>query len=120
MATICVVEDEEAIRELLVEELEDYGHSVITASDGLAGYDILVSKNYDLVISDINMPNSNGFEMRSRLQRDRPDLAKKPFMFLSAFADKADIADGMVVGVDAYLTKPIDFKLLIRWVDKLT
>ncbi|MEM9641883.1 MAG: response regulator [Pseudomonadota bacterium] len=120
MATICIVEDEPAIRDLVIEELEDCGHKVFPAVNGRDGLDVIIREKPDLIISDINMPEMNGFEMRARLLRDHSDFENTPFMFLSAFADRADIADGMVVGARAYLTKPIDFDLLIAWIDRLT
>lgn len=120
MALVCVVEDEEAVRELILDELSEFGHDIVIAEDGQRGIDVILEHRPELIISDINMPHLNGFEMRARLLREAPEIAETPFMFLSAFADSADIADGMVVGADAYLTKPIDFDLLVQWVNRLT
>jgi DNA-binding response OmpR family regulator len=66
------------------------------------------------------MPKMNGFQMRTVLRDRHPDLAKIPFVFVSAFADKNDVADGLVVGADHYITKPIDFNMLNGWIKTLT
>jgi len=101
MAKICLIEDEVGIRDMVEDELKYLGHKVVTAGDGQAGLKQILATKPDLIISDIHMPIMNGFEMRSRLAKDHAEYAKIPFVFLSAFADQADIADGMVVGVEA-------------------
>lgn len=120
MATICVVEDEQPLRALICEELEDCGHEVRCAPDGNAGAELIQEMRPDIVVSDINMPRLNGYQMLSRLKEEMPEMDGTPFIFLSAYADKSDIADGMMTGATAYLTKPVDFDALIEWVDQLT
>lgn len=119
MARIVVVEDETELRELIVEEMTDFGHEVHAACNGAEGLRAIEARNPDIVLADINMPVMNGYQMRSQLKDKRPDLARKPFIFVSAYADKADIADGMLLGADHYVTKPIDFDLLGAWIADL-
>ena len=119
MATILVVEDEAELREMIVEEMQDLGHEVLSRPNGAEGLKAIEAKQPDIVLADINMPIMNGYQMRSRLNDARPDLARKPFIFISAYADKADIADGLLLGADHYVTKPIDFDLLGAWVSDL-
>ena len=66
------------------------------------------------------MPCMNGFEMKSRLVKLDEDISKTPFIFISAFADASDIADGLMQGADHYITKPIDFDALHAWVTRFT
>ena len=119
MATICVVEDEQPLRMLIREELEDLGHRVECACDGKEGMELISSLRPDLVVSDINMPRLNGYQMLTRLKAEMPGMERIPFIFLSAYADKSDVADGMMTGATAYLTKPVDMDALADWVDSL-
>ena len=119
MATICVVEDEQPLRHLIREELEDLGHRVECASDGKEGAELIRELKPDLVVSDINMPRLNGYQMLSRLKLEMPEMDAIPFIFLSAYADKSDVADGMMTGATAYLTKPVDMDALADWIDTL-
>ena len=119
MAKILVVEDEPELRELIVDELTDIGHDVESASNGVDGLAAILRLSPDIVLADINMPKMNGYQMRDQLNKQRPELAKKPFIFVSAYADEADIADGLLLGADHYVTKPIDFDALIGWVEQL-
>jgi len=120
VARIALIEDEADLRELIRDELLDGRHEVRTASNGEEGLRVIRQMRPDLVLADINMPQMNGFQMRNELKRSDPDLANKPFIFVSAFASKADIADGLIVGASHYITKPIDFDELHRWIDDLT
>jgi len=113
MAKILCVEDERFLREDLAEELIDAGHEVLQACDGREGLDMIVEHKPDLVVSDITMPNMSGTELVVRLRSDFPQLADMPVIFLSALADRNDVLDGVKMGADDYLTKPIDYELLI-------
>jgi len=113
MAKILCVEDERFLREDLAEELIDAGHEVLQACDGREGLDMIVEHKPDLVVSDITMPNMSGTELIVRLRSDFPQLADMPVIFLSALADRNDVLDGVKMGADDYLTKPIDYELLI-------
>lgn len=120
MARIVIVEDEHDLREAIQEDLEDAGHVVFPAADGAAGIDAIIAEKPDLILADINMPVMNGFEMKARLHKIDPEAAAKPFIFVSAFADMSDIADGLMQGADHYITKPIDFDALHAWVRRFT
>lgn len=120
MAKVLVIEDEQELREIIVAELEDFGHRAIEAADGEQGLQKTLSDKPDIILADINMPKMSGHQLRGCLQKNHPEHAKIPFMFLSALADPADIADGMMVGVDHYLTKPVNFDMLNGWINDLT
>lgn len=116
MAKIVVIEDEADLREILVEELEDMGHDIEIAVNGEEGLGVILAQTPDLILADINMPKLNGRELRERLVSDHPDHATIPFCFMSAFADKQDIEDGMGVGATHYFTKPLDYGELEDWI----
>ncbi|WP_417455334.1 response regulator [Kiloniella sp.] len=113
MATILCVEDEDALREDLVEELEDEGYTVLSAKNGEEGFKIISeNKNLDLVLSDISMPIMDGFELLRQVRENEASFSDIPFVFLSALSDRDQILEGKKLGVDDYVIKPVDFDLL--------
>jgi DNA-binding response OmpR family regulator len=113
MTTILCIDDEHDIRQLLVEEMEDAGFSTLQAANGQEGLELLVSKWPDLVICDISMPVMSGHELLAEIQVNYPDLADTPFIMLTALTDRENVLSGLRAGAEAYLTKPIDFDLLM-------
>lgn len=118
MKKILIVEDTRNIRENIAEYLELSGHEVLTAENGLEGWEILQGQKPDLVICDVKMPKLNGFEIKERANGEEA-LKDTPFIFLSAAAQKTDIAKGRSVGAIAYMTKPFDMNELLSWVEKV-
>ncbi len=105
MKTILVVEDEMDIRMSLQDMLENEGFNVLTAKNGKEGLELSVSKEPDLILSDILMPQMNGYELLKKLQ-ENPNTAATPFIFLTAKVDVKDFRKGMTSGADDYLMKP--------------
>jgi CheY-like chemotaxis protein len=103
-ATILVVDDDDSIRSLLRQELGDAGYVVREATNGKEALELVREVKPDLVILDIMMPEMNGFDVAAILKND-PQTMDIPIIVLSIVQDKAR---GMRVGVDRYLTKPID------------
>lgn len=117
MAKILVVEDETDLRETLVEELNDEGHLTIEAGNGREGLERLASDAPDMIISDITMPEMNGYQFFRSVKEKFPEHEFTPFIFLSALSDRDNQLKGLRLGVDDYLTKPVDFDLLMAKVD---
>ncbi|MBL4756293.1 MAG: response regulator [Rhizobiales bacterium] len=117
MKKILVVEDELIIRNDIVEELECQGYDVLQACDGAEGLASIIANKPDIVLSDITMPKMNGHEMLITLRNNHPDLADIPIVFLSALADRQDIIKGKLLGADDYLTKPIDYEMMLATVN---
>lgn len=117
MTRILCIEDETDIRELIVDELQDAGFTVAEAVNGQHGYDRIIEERPDIVICDITMPEMDGRTLFAKLQMERPDLADIPFIFLTALADKGSMLNGLRLGADAYLTKPVDFDLLMAKIE---
>ncbi len=113
MAKILCVEDEEYLRADIVEELEEAGHEVIQAVNGQDGLEKILSEQPDLVISDITMPVMDGYDLIKKLRANHPECDEIPFIFLSALADRENVLEGMELGSDDYMTKPIDYGMLI-------
>lgn len=123
---IAIIEDEADIRDLIVEELEDEGYDVATAGNGQEGLDMIQRFKPHLVLSDITMPVLDGYGMLQAL-RNIKAFRSTPVVFLSALADRRHIIQGKKMGVDDYVTKPIDFEFLLatlearlREVDRMT
>lgn len=115
MPTILVVEDEPAIRELLVEVLQDEGYKVVAAADGIAALDILALQATDLVLTDVMMPGLDGLGVVRRM-REQPGTARIPVIVMSAVLRTG------VEGLDrvSFLAKPFDIgRLLVEVEDRL-
>jgi DNA-binding response OmpR family regulator len=110
---ILIVEDTLAVREEVHDILLMEGYTVFEAKDGIEGYDMALKVDPDLIISDILMPELNGFEMFKKLQKDKRTMSI-PLIFLSAKGEKEDIRIGMNLGAEDYLTKPINVNDLVN------
>ncbi|MDX1332469.1 MAG: response regulator [Robiginitalea sp.] len=113
--TIMVVDDDTPIRSLLNQELSDAGYHVKEAADGKEALDMVRISKPDLIILDVMMPEINGFDVAAVLKND-PSTMDIPIIILSIVQDKER---GYRIGVDRYLTKPIDTEKLFHEVDEL-
>ena len=116
-AKILCIDDEPGLREDIVEELRDAGYETVEAGDGRAGLEAIIAQKPDLVLCDITMPVMDGHSLLKELRDKHPDQADLPFIFLSALADRDHVIVGKRLGADDYLTKPIDFELLLATVE---
>ncbi len=106
MKTILLVEDDNSIRDMVRTFLELNKFSVITASNGKDGLALAKRIMPDLIISDVMMPQMDGFEMKKILGKEEI-TATIPFIFLTSMAEKEKFRKGMELGADDYLTKPV-------------
>lgn len=113
--TILVVDDDTPIRSLLRQELTELGYQVEEAANGKAALDMVRLNKPDLIILDVMMPEINGFDVAAVLKND-PATMDIPIIILSIVQDKER---GYRIGVDRYLTKPINTEKLFREVDVL-
>jgi len=105
MANILVVDDEASMRELLEIVLKGEGHTVSLASDGHAAGQQLEKHNYDLVVSDINMPQGTGIEL---LKQARSKGCDSIFIFITAYASSESAIEALKYGAFDYITKPFN------------
>lgn len=108
MKTILVVDDEPAIRDVLLEILRDEGYQTVAAQDGLSALNLLDGMGIDLVITDTMMPRRSGVELLQAMRED-PRLKDVPAIFMSAAARPQ--LDGL--GVFVFLPKPFDLAALL-------
>jgi CRP-like cAMP-binding protein/CheY-like chemotaxis protein len=107
MKTILLIEDNEEVRENTAEILELASYKVLTAPNGKVGVELAQKERPDLIISDIMMPELDGFGVLHVLNKSR-ETAQIPFIFLTAKSDRSDFRRGMNLGADDYITKPFD------------
>jgi len=107
---ILVVEDDTSVREMVCDALQLAGYETRTAVDGSEALTSQQKTKADLIVSDINMPKVDGYELAQRL-RDRGDTT--PIIFLTARSEKPDIGKGFRVGADDYISKPFGIEELV-------
>ncbi len=112
---ILIVDDDDSIRSLLHQELGDQGYMIEEAKNGKEALACVRKQRPDLIILDIMMPEMNGFDVAAVLKND-PQTMDIPIIVLSIVQDKAR---GFRIGVDRYLTKPIDTNLLFAEIGSL-
>jgi DNA-binding response OmpR family regulator len=116
MARILVIDDDHDLLDMLSLALEDAGHEVVTAKDGLTGMRKAEQAEPELVVSDVNMPGVDGFTLCRRL-RERGFTA--PIVLLTARDGEIDQALGLELGADDYVIKPFSARVLLARVAAL-
>ncbi len=107
---ILVVEDERKIADSLQQGLNENNFNAQVAYDGSTGVEYAQSKDYDLIILDINLPDINGYEVSRRIRKTNANV---PIIMLTALSTIDDKVEGFDSGADDYIVKPFDFKELI-------
>jgi two-component system chemotaxis response regulator CheY len=104
--TVLIVEDSATTRALIravVDELDDF--DIVEVSSGFEALKMLPQQEYDLIITDINMPDVNGLELIAFV-KNNPRFTNLPVVIVSTERSEEDRKRGMALGADAYVTKP--------------
>ena len=109
IAKILVVDDEASVREMVSDALSLAGYKTRTAIDGFDATQILKSEEFQLLVTDVNMPKIDGYELVERLRAKGNQI---PVVFLTARSEKPDIARGFRTGADDYISKPFGIEEL--------
>lgn len=115
MATILIAEDDMNLQLLMTERLKHY-YTILQANNGAEALELLYSKHIDLLITDVMMPEMDGFKL---LKTIRQDGMKLPVLILTAKQSFSDKQTGFVFGTDDYMTKPVNFDELHWRIDAL-
>lgn len=115
MARILIIEDEAAIRRVLVKILseENQGYEVFEAEDGVAGMELIKKEDFDLVLCDIKMPKMDGVEVLEAVKKIKPEI---PMVMISGHGDLDTAVNTMRLGAFDYISKPPDLNRLLNTV----
>lgn len=107
MKKVMIIDDSSTVRKFVTFTLKMKGFEVISAVDGFDALERIPSDGVDLIITDLNMPNMNGYDLITSIKEN--DLFKNiPIIILSSESEEDDIKKGKELGADTYLIKPFD------------
>ncbi|MCC5911041.1 MAG: response regulator transcription factor [Clostridiaceae bacterium] len=110
MVNILVVEDDKNLQKLMMAVLKQHGYHLLGAKDGLEALEVLDTSHVDLIISDIMMPNMDGYTLTDALRKSNYNL---PILMVTAKETLNDKKKGFLVGTDDYMVKPIDMDEMV-------
>ncbi|ACB60212.1 MULTISPECIES: response regulator [Exiguobacterium] len=105
MARILLAEDEDVLRMLVLDTLEDEGYTIDEATDGDEAYQKIMSQHYDLVLLDYMMPGMTGIEVIEKVRR-HPDKQNLKIMMLTAKSQQSDRERAEEIGANYFFSKP--------------
>jgi two-component system response regulator FlrC len=114
-ASVMVVEDDSELREALSETLTLAGYGVATASDGQDALRQLDERQFDLIVSDIQMPRMDGHNLLKKIKSQHPDT---PVMLMTAYGSIQQAVDAMRDGAVDYMVKPFEAEVLVNMVSR--
>jgi CheY-like chemotaxis protein len=118
MTTILIVDDYMPNHRLMSFVLEQNGYTVVAAYDGQQALDHLARTTIDLIVTDLTMPRIDGLSL-ARMVRSDPRTQSLPIILVTASSKEQDHVRAAGIGVDAFLTKPVESEELVREVDRL-
>lgn len=118
MALILTVDDSKVIRDLVAAVLIENGHEVVTANDGIEGLEASRNQQFDMILSDINMPNMTGISMVSKVRR-LEGYEYVPIVMLTTESSDFKKSKAKNMGATGWLQKPFDPERLMKAVNKL-
>lgn len=116
MIKILVAEDDKALNGLVCSYLLDNGYEAVACYDGKAALDAYEKQSFDMVISDVMMPELDGYELAKAIRLDDKQI---PILFMTALDDKPSKQYGYKIGIDDYVVKPFDAEILMLRVGAL-
>src|SRR4051794_33466850 len=109
---LLVVDDNEMNRDMLSRRLRREGYTVDLAEDGYKALELIKTTKYDLIVLDVMMPGMSGLEMLPIIRETR-SIAELPIIMATAKDQSEDIVEGLKLGANDYVTKPIDLPVLL-------
>lgn len=116
MITVLVVEDDEKLNYIVSAKLEEQGYRVRHCGNPMEAFDVMDQEKVDLIVSDIMMPEMDGFEFAAEVRRFDKQI---PILYMTAKSDIASKKRGFALGIDDYMVKPIDLSELVMRVEAL-
>ncbi|MBI4832954.1 MAG: response regulator [Candidatus Lindowbacteria bacterium] len=102
--SILLVDDDQEFRKAMKKMFEKSGYDVTVAADGREALEILSKSSFDLIISDLRMPNLNGMELMEAIKKEKMDV---PVIFITAYGEVESYMDLMNLGAFEYINKPV-------------
>lgn len=118
MAQILAVDDSASMRQMVAFTLKGAGHSVTEAADGKEALNLAKSTKFDLVLSDVNMPNMDGIALTKEL-RSLPEFKFTPILILTTEAGMDKKQDGKAAGATGWIVKPFNPDQLLATIKKV-
>jgi two-component system, cell cycle response regulator DivK len=116
-ATILYIEDNSDNRKLVRRVLEVEGYAVVEAKDGVQAMECLETRQIDLALMDINMPDMDGYTLTARI-KSMPRFASLPIVAVTANVMRGDRERSLQAGCDGYIQKPIDIDTLSQQIER--
>lgn len=116
--TVLSVDDSKTMRDMIAFTLKSKGYTVLEAEDGAQGLSVAQENSVDLVVTDLNMPNMNGFEMIRALRAD-PKYSSTPILMLTTEGDVSKKMEGKEAGATGWVVKPFQPEKLTEIVQKV-
>jgi DNA-binding NtrC family response regulator len=113
---ILLIDDEPELREALAEAMRDAGHTITEAGDGLTASKLIADRTFDLVLSDVRLPEVDGLTLLRTVRKEAP---LTDFILMTAFADVGEAVAALKVGASDYLTKPFDVEELLHHLTRI-
>jgi DNA-binding response OmpR family regulator len=107
---VLYVEDDETLKFITSDNLEREQFSVITAGNGVEGWELFLQQHPDICVLDVNLPRMDGFTLARKIRETNQDV---PIIFVTAKSLKEDKLEGLVLGGDDYLVKPFSIEELV-------
>jgi DNA-binding NtrC family response regulator len=115
-SSVLVVDDEDALRTVLSNELTNEGYDVASAADGDDAVGVLQKNAFDLILLDIKMPRMNGFEVLKFVKENHPSTK---VVMLTGFADLKNAIESKKLGADDFVSKPYDLVDLLTTIERV-
>ncbi len=116
-----IVEDNDNMRKLMVTILHNLGfQKVEEAENGKTAWDKLQAHQFDLVITDLMMPEVNGLELLQKIRASKKPLKSTPVLMVTASDQKSDVLEASKLKIDGYIVKPINVKTILSNIMRIT
>jgi len=113
---VLYVEDNDNIREQTLLLLQNYFTNIDVAEDGILGLELFHSNTYQVIFTDLDMPNLDGISMIEAIRKDDLNI---PIVVLSSYEDKEYFLETIKFGIDGYILKPYDFNQFLETINKI-
>ncbi len=118
MASILTVDDSTSMRQMVQFTLKGAGYEVVEAVDGVEALDVANTRSFDLVVTDVNMPNMDGITLIKEL-RKLPDFKFTPILMLTTESGSEKKQEGKAAGATGWIVKPFDPERLLETIKKV-